>query len=123
MQIRIFNEKDLEEMNSWYFERGMLGISLESLPQVGFVIEGVAALFVYLTDSNIALIEGLVTNPKKSLMKRERAVRLLVSQCESYAKQIRQKVVVLIEKKSVRGLAKNLNYKSVGFFEMLVKEV
>jgi len=51
----------------WVGERGFGLLSPEHLPKTGLVAPGAAAGFIYATDSKMAIMEGLITNPGISL--------------------------------------------------------
>jgi len=48
----------------WCSSRGVPATLLDMLPERGFIVPDVAAGFLYQTDSTMALIEGIVANPK-----------------------------------------------------------
>lgn len=56
--------KDLTELNGWYADRGLPEIPAEALPLTGYIEPGVAAGFLYLTDSSLAMLEGFCSNRK-----------------------------------------------------------
>jgi hypothetical protein len=63
MTPRRFEREDLFAINAWYKARGLPGVTLDTLPIIGQIVPNVAAGFLYLTDSSIALIEGVIANP------------------------------------------------------------
>jgi hypothetical protein len=116
-----FNERDITEVNSWYKKRGLPEVESAILPKNGFICHGVAAIFVYLTDSNIAMVEGLISNPDVSPLQRGRAVRSLVDAAYAFSLTLRKKVLVILNTDSVNRLALSLGYKSIGTYELLIK--
>lgn len=48
---------------SWYHARGLEAPSLERIPEVGFVVDDRVAGWIYRTDSTVALIDGVISNP------------------------------------------------------------
>lgn len=63
MEIRKFKESDYEMLKSWYLKRGLTPLSLDMLPSVGFIVEDIAASFMYIADGKLALLEGSISNP------------------------------------------------------------
>jgi len=71
---RAFCTADLPEVNSWYAARGRPVVPRAALPATGRIVPGVAAGFLYLTDSRLALLEGFISNPTAGLRSRARAI-------------------------------------------------
>lgn len=61
-------------LRSWFTDRGLPDTVMNLLPTRGLVAHDAAAAFLYETDSPLALIEGMVTNP--SVTQQERGVAL-----------------------------------------------
>lgn len=86
--MRLFVDDDIEALNAWYAAHGMPGVQRRVLPTTGFVVEGVAAGFFYRTDSGLALVHHLVTNPAANRRDRHRAVHEIVRACQDLARQL-----------------------------------
>lgn len=121
MEIQEFKPEDLDEINEWYEKRELPKFVKALCPKLGFIIHGVAAVFVYLTDSEIAIIEGLVSNPEFEKGARRDCIRRLVDHAYLEAKKQRSLVVVIIKNGWVQELAKNTGYKSLGKHEVLIR--
>jgi hypothetical protein len=50
----------------------------EALPKTGFVVAGTVAGFLYRTDSNIAILEAFIANPKSDADERNAALDAIV---------------------------------------------
>lgn len=73
--MRRFDIKlDAAAINSWYAARELPTIPTASFPTNGLIVPGKAAGFLYLTDSDIGLAEGLITNPAAPTIARGRAL-------------------------------------------------
>jgi hypothetical protein len=75
--IAFVPELHFETVRSWMEARGE-AITLDALPQTGFIIPGKAAGFLYKTDSSVAMIEGLVAAPGVEREARDQAVDAIV---------------------------------------------
>lgn len=62
-------------MNSWCAARGLAPVDSHTLPQLGVIVPGVAAGFLYRTDSSLGFLDGFISNP--AAPKEERAAALL----------------------------------------------
>jgi hypothetical protein len=120
LEISNFEENDIDEINAWRVLRGFEPIPRDLFPKNGLIVRGVAAVFIYLTDSSLAMIEGLISNPEAGIIKRARVIKSLVSAAHTVALGLRDRVVVLIENDGVSGLALGLGYKSIGKCELFI---
>ncbi len=124
MNIRSFNPLDLDEMNRWYDLRGEPSIKIEMIPRLGFLVPGVAAGFLYQTDSSMALVEGFVSNPEALLWKRAKALHMILEALTSAAQGFGFKLVVGSSKRTGPvSLTLRQGFRRIGSYEMVVKEV
>lgn len=121
MEISDFKSDDLWEINGWYEKRGLPKMTPGAIPQIGFIVRGIASVFVYLTDSSICIIEGLVSNPDTDKTVRRETIRALVSHAYDQARRHRDLVVVIVKNGWVKDLAKNTGYVSLGSHELFIK--
>ncbi len=92
MKSRPYSPYDYVTVSSWYVSRGIQAIPPQLLPQTGLLIyEGdtpLACAFLYKTDSSLALIDGLITNPNATdSLSRKEAMRLLLEELSTIAKE------------------------------------
>lgn len=66
--------KHIPMLDSWYLARGMAPFPPESYPRHGFIADGYAAGFLMQTDTDLCMIDLLISNPKATLSQRARAV-------------------------------------------------
>ena len=82
MKIKHLSSDDFESVAKWQalHDQGPFKIRLrrEDFPQAGFIIEDLAAAFLMTTNSKTCFIEGFVSNPEAPIVKRARAVQLLI---------------------------------------------
>jgi hypothetical protein len=79
MKIRQFEDSDWPTISSWYASRNLPPPNAEWLPEIGFVVDNVAAGFVYNAEGKLALLEGYITNPASEAYVREKALDLLTA--------------------------------------------
>lgn len=70
--------KDYGTVSQWWKAREWPIIPLEYLPNHGLIIDNYCAGFVYNTDSAIAWIEFIVSNPNSDKVKRSQAMDILI---------------------------------------------
>lgn len=121
MDVCKVNREDISEIASWVAKRGLNPIPESSIPEAGFIIRGIAALFVYLTDSDIAMLEGLISNPDESAINCHHAILKLIDVAEKYARTKRKRIWVMTGKESVSALVEKIGYRSYGAFELYEK--
>lgn len=71
MKVRRYTPQDKTQIDSWYSKRNLEIIPDSLLPEVGFIIDNVAAGFLYKTDGGIALIENYITSPDVNYVDRD----------------------------------------------------
>lgn len=50
-------------LKSWYAARGRIAPNRETLSDMGYVVDGRVIGFLYLTNSNVAMIEAIIADP------------------------------------------------------------
>ena len=89
MQPRLFSAKsDMAELNKWHQGHGLGSIRAGALPQVGLVVPGVAAGFLYSTDSDLAFLDGYTTNPRATLRARSKAIDVITNGLVQFAHDV-----------------------------------
>lgn len=124
LKLREFNkEKDLKLINKWYGDWSMSQVPEWFLPEIGYVVEGVCAAFMYKTDSKVAYMENVISNPDAPHELRALAVGMLGDQIFKKAKELGFKVVLgWTKNKSVSSVSGSRNMKISKFeYAVLVK--
>ena len=86
MEIRKFQKEDHPMVCSWWKAHSWPLIPIEMLPTTGVIVDDVAAGFLYKTDSKIAWIEFIVTDPVSDKAHRSEALDKLISSLSEEAK-------------------------------------
>ncbi len=91
IDVRRFEfERDYEEISTWWKAHGWSPVSPDLLPKRGFVAEydgvKVCAIWLYLTDSKLALCEYLISNPQSDKTIRRDAIRRVTNKALRVAK-------------------------------------
>lgn len=67
-----------EDICYWWSQYGWSCIPREALPKTGFIVTGLAAGFLYKTDSQFAILEFIVGNKNSKKEDRKQAIELIV---------------------------------------------
>ncbi len=97
----------ITEANAWQLARGRkpAHVSMHSLfSDTGFVVEGVAAAWLYTTNSRMAFLENLVANPDVDVETRSKGIDLVVAAVIAEAK--RQGFITLSSTTTIAAVSK-----------------
>lgn len=94
--IRTFRPADLYAVNQWEKAHGLRPCKLEQLSTAGWIVPEAAAGWLYLTDSNFCLFDGLVTNPEATAELRAEAIDAIQEQVVKAAKALGYKNLVAV---------------------------
>jgi hypothetical protein len=85
MEVRQPTKEDIDDMQRWLVARGSEPYPRELLVGHGFCVPGMAACWIYLTGTPLALLEHLVANPDVSVADRDAAVDAVVGAALTFA--------------------------------------
>lgn len=123
MTLRRYRAADGLEVSEWYKARA-IETPRAQLPEVGYIIDGVAAGFMIQTDTDVAFIEGLVSNPRASKQSRDKALDMIVGAIERKAAELGYAVLVGWTRQDVVLSRAHRNFfKKKGDFMMVAKEI
>ena len=94
--MRKVDPKDHEEIMRWWKSRLPEAsiIPSEFFPDSGFIVDGKAAVFLYKTNSAVAYIDLLISNPEVPLSESQAALDLVVKACIDEAKKLGSKMLL-----------------------------
>lgn len=113
--LQMVGSKDLGNIISWYRVRNLPSPPSWSLSKYGLMVPGVAAGFLYRTDSGLALVEGLITNPDAPSMVRGRALELVLRNLVAVARDMGFHMVLgFVQSSGSAALARRCGLREVG---------
>ena len=122
--MRQYEEHDLLVINDWFRVRGHREMDADEVPRIGLVEPGVAAGFLYMTDSNLAFLENFVSNPDAPAREVSRAMDQIIEGLVEVAVDAGiTKCFVFSKKRSTIKKAENAGFNRQGTWEMLSMEV
>lgn len=86
MRVVEATHQHVDDAIAWMVARGVPELPADLFPPDGYVVEGVAALWIYLTKSSIAYLEMLVSNPKAPKEERDAALDAVIDACVERAR-------------------------------------
>lgn len=84
--VRFLEADHIEQVNEWCDKWQMNHMPKGWLPTYGAIVPGIAAAWLYVSDSDVAWIENIISNPEASDDDRREATDLIVSELERIAK-------------------------------------
>ena len=120
----MFKTEDYIQLTRWFKHRDMPVPPFEILSNHGYIVDDVAAGFIYLTNSSMAIIDCYVTNPESDKNTRDNALNWITIHLTAYAKNSGFKYIKCDSKiQEVINRAKKFGFKEIGQFTSLAKEL
>lgn len=95
--VRYKPDQDYPTVKAWWQIHGWTPMPPESLPAVGLMVaqgeHKLVAGWLYNTDTNIAWIEMIISNPLCDKIERDKALNLLIDGLISEAKQLKKSII------------------------------
>ena len=79
MKARYYRKEDFPLIKAWGESFGA-NYCEDQFPPNGFIVEDVAAVFIYYTQSTVCFLENLISNKNSEKEKREKAIELLIGE-------------------------------------------
>lgn len=124
MLARRVLELDFDEIEKW-FDKHHLKMPAKGLfPRIGFIVNGVAAGFIYSTDSLVSIIDCYISNPHIDAQTRDKALNAITDELIKSAKSHGCKIIKCDTKlESIKHRALAHGFKSLGAHESLSMEI
>lgn len=120
----MFKPEDYSQLTGWYKLRDAPVPPIEFFSDHGYIMDGVAAGFLYLTNSAVAIIDGYISNPESDKNTRDNALDWITIHLTAHAKTAGYKLIKCDSKlKEVITRAKDHGFKEIGQFTCLVKDL
>ncbi len=86
MIVRAYEPKDFAQISHWAKTHWDTDYSEDQFPKTGFIVDDVAAFFMYTTDSTVCFLENMVSNREACPVTRDRAIELLILKAFDHAR-------------------------------------
>lgn len=118
MLARRFLELDFDEVEKWFVRRNQPMPDKSLFPKVGFIVDGIAAGFIYFTDSFVAIIDCYISNSDSDSKMRSDALDIITKSLINMARFHKCKVIKCdTQLESVKQRALQHGFKSLGTYE------
>ena len=92
--MRPVAKNDLKFISDWAVARGFDALDPSLSPKTGYIVDGVAAGFLYQTDSKLGFIHNYITNPEASSKDRDKALNAITEAIFSAARSLNINILV-----------------------------
>jgi hypothetical protein len=91
MTVRPYEPRDFPQVEAWGKEYGT-EYREHQFPKTGFIVDGVAAYFLYSTDSSCCWVENMIANKHVSKETRDEALDLIIQAILTEAEKLGFKI-------------------------------
>lgn len=88
MKIESVNKENYSMLVKWWEGHKWPIIPFESLPKIGIIVNDTVAGFLYSTDSNVCMLEWIISDPNSDKQKRKESLVILIDRVCSMAKDM-----------------------------------
>lgn len=124
MTARKFIQEDLAQVNRWHALHEMPVIGYDDLPEIGFIVPGVCAGFLYQTDSSVCMLDGYISNPESEKNARKDALDAITFLLITTAKDLMFTTIMAFTKnQSVMGRCERYEFTKKGEYNLFVRRI
>lgn len=124
MLVRRVLDLDFDEIAKWFEARKMPMPDRSLFPKVGFIVDNVAAGFIYFTDSRVAIIDCYISNPKSDKKVRDEALRGITGALVTIGKSHNTRLLKCdTQLDAIKIRAEQTGFKRIGSFDAFIMEI
>lgn len=111
MIVRRYESQDFEQIKEWGKEFGS-DYKEDQFPKTGFIVDGIAAYFLYSTDSSVCWLENMISKRGVDQRVKNQALELIIEAILKEAKELGFRVAYastdnyIVAKRSIKHGAK-----------------
>jgi hypothetical protein len=111
---------DMTVIDGWYALRGLPIPAYENMSDLGFICDGRVAGWLYLTNSNLAMIEGIIADPRTVPGFRKESLQKLIGYLIDQAHYLGyEQIIGISQSKSIFNIGKKFGFKIVDSFKLM----
>jgi hypothetical protein len=88
MKIELVDEKNYNMLVEWWKGHEWPIIPFDSLPKTGIIVNDIVAGFLYSSDSNVCMLEWIISDPNSDKEKRKESLNILIDKICHIAKDM-----------------------------------
>ena len=113
---------DMTDIADWYKAREM-PVPATDMPNIGYIIDGLAAGFLIQTDCGVAFLDGFISNPTSDPNERDLALDEITGELLREAEELGyQEIAAFTRNHSIEKRARRWGLTSKGAYTLYVKE-
>lgn len=121
--IRRYQKRDFEMLKRWYKERGLGAPQEAALSDAGWVADERVVGFLYVTNSNIALIDGIVSDPHSLPSNRKQSLQQLCSTIVDVAVMMGYtNIIAATSNESIKEICRKMAFQKTSYELFVLKE-
>lgn len=78
MKIELVDNENYKILEKWWLGHNWPPVPRSMLPKIGFIVNDTVAGFIYTTDSEICIIEWIISDPESHKIKRKESLDFLL---------------------------------------------
>lgn len=122
--VRKYEDSDILQIDDWCKARNLPMINPSLLPDTGYVVDGIAAGFLYLTNSKVGLLDSYISNPESAGSDRNIALDQITEKLLEIARINKLKLVICsTDYNTIKTRAKSFGFRSCGMHESFTLEL
>lgn len=121
--IQKYGKSNYLEVHEWFKAQKGVSILEDMLSPIGFIVPGVAAGFLVLTNVNCCFFEPFIANPKASKPARDEALVMILRELQNKSKELGIKMIYGVSTSpTMIKRALNSGWLSLGLSTLVCKE-
>lgn len=117
-------EQDKEKLDAFYESRNMPSLPSNLIPQIGYIVDGHAAGFLYVADGGLAFIENFISNEKVYASDRQKALDLVTEALINKARELNVlKLLAFTTAQVIYERCLRYDFRDMGNYRMCVKDL
>jgi len=124
MELRRYTDADYSTVSNWYKRRDLNPIPQKELPKLGFIVPNIACSYLVQTDSNIAFLDGFISNPAVTHEERVKALAKIDKALIDAAQELGyKKIFVMTQHNTIAEECLLRGYQNLGLYSTFCLEV
>lgn len=122
IEVRRYRDDDYDTLSNWFHKWGLPIPCKHQLSTTGFIVPGMAAGFLYLTNSSIGIIDSYISDPDSDKLERDSALDAITVMLFRLAKDSQCSLVKCdSQHECIKRRAQRLGFDYIGEFSSFTR--